>query len=112
MSGASAKVRLTREDPIKRRELVAEGRRLVIFDLGQHGPDDQLAHLHQEMVLGKGLRCQWHTWFKTVAARAHNGWRADHAEKLSGAERDMRLQVARGLLARLMTGPQLRKKAE
>jgi len=81
---------------LSRRELVKEGRRLVIFDLGHTGPDELIAHEHQQLVLGYTTKMQFHTWFKTVAGRVHRGWDADHKHRISTTARAARLAVARG----------------
>jgi hypothetical protein len=81
---------------IPRRKLVKQGRRLVICDLGHDGPDDQaLAHEHQEKFLGAPLKVQFHTWFKIVAQRAHDGWDVAGRQRISNAVRELRLSIAR-----------------
>ncbi len=95
MSG-SQKITLPNGDITTRRRLVIEGRRLVVFDLGLTDTDSHLAQRHQEKYLGHLLRVQFHTWFKTVALRAYRGWDQAHCRKLSVAEREQRLSVARG----------------
>lgn len=82
---------------VTRKQLVIEGRRLVVFDLGHDGEDRSLAQEHQELFLGHLLGVQWHTWFKTVAQRAHDGRDQAHRRRLSNDERVRRLRIAHGI---------------
>ena len=98
------KIRASIDNPmLPRRVLVKQGCALVIHDLGGltavDGVDDtELAHRHQQRFLGTTLKVQFHTWFKVVAQRAHNGWNQAHTRKLSNSAHLARLSKLGGMV--------------